>query len=152
MRGLCNSRLGKARGRASLGILKQGVAMKKFRIALGSLAALAAMAPAAGSDLDDWAKTVVDNGVLLKQAEASCGLSNKLTGRQSLTLTYGRAAVEQSVPLSQLVALEAAATASASEAARGDRFCVETKRRTPELVAAIKKAGQAIEKRRKARQ
>lgn len=125
--------------------------MRGFGIAAASLAALVAFSQASASDLDDWAKTVVMKSAVLKQAEQSCGLSNKLSNRQSLTLTYGRAAVEQSVPISQLAALDEAAMAEATAAARGDRFCVETKRKTPAMVAEIKKAGQAIEKRRKAK-
>lgn len=125
--------------------------MRSLGIAAASLMALAALSQAAAADLDDWAKTVVSNSALLKQAEQSCGLSNKLSNRQSLTLTYGRAAVEQSYPLSQLAALDEASTAEATAAARGDGFCLDTKRKTPTLVAAVKKAGQAIEKRRKAK-
>lgn len=125
--------------------------MRGFDIAAASLVALAAFSQAGASKLEDWAKTVVMKSALLKQAEQSCGISNKLSNRQSLTLTYGRAAVEQSVPLSQLAALDETATAEATAAARGDGFCVETKRKTPTMVAEIKKAGQAIEKRRKAK-
>lgn len=140
-------------GAAMLGsaLNRQGMAMKRLSIAAASVAALIAASQASASGLDDWAKTVVMKSAVLKQAEQSCGVSNKLTNRQSLTLTYGRAAVEQSVPISQLTALDEAATSEATAAARGDSFCVATRTKTTAMVAEIRKAGQAIEKRRKAK-
>lgn len=109
-----------------------------------ALAALALLASPAAAETGDHAKIVFDNGSILKKAEANCGAMGRLSRRDSLALTYARAAAEQSLPLSEFEKLFRASEAEATTASAATGFCAQTKRKRPAMMSRIKKAGQAL--------
>lgn len=100
--------------------------------------------PAVALGLGDLAKVVLGGNSILKKGQDKCGQSLGLTSKDSLAMTFARAAVEKSLPLSQLATLDSAADASANTAAQSPAFCAETKAKKPSMMKAITKAGKSI--------
>jgi antitoxin component of RelBE/YafQ-DinJ toxin-antitoxin module len=109
-------------------------------------AALALMitTPAAALGLGDLAKVVLGGNSVLKKGEQKCGSSLGLTKDDSLAMTFARAAVERSLPISQFSALDKSAEADATSAANAPTFCNETKKKKSGMMKAITKAGKSI--------
>jgi hypothetical protein len=107
-----------------------------------------ATAPAQALGVADLAKTVLGGSSVLKKGEEKCGQSIGITKRDSLAITYARGVVEQTLPISQFVALDQLATTDAATAAQNDSFCKETVAKKPSMMKTIVKAGKAILKAR----
>lgn len=105
-------------------------------------------APATAVGIGDLAKVVLSGSSILKKAEEKCGNSLGLTREDSLALTLARSAVEQTLPLSQLTALDKASQSEAETAAKETGFCPETKKKKSGLMKRISKAGKAILKKK----
>lgn len=100
--------------------------------------------PAAALGIGDLAKVVLGNGSVLKKGEEKCGSSLGLTKKDSLAMTFARSAVEQSLPISQFLALDKASQVDATAAAATPTFCNETKKKKSGLMKAMTKAGKSI--------
>jgi len=107
-----------------------------------------AASPAAALGLGDLAKTVLGKSSVLKKGEEKCGRALGLTNEDSLAITLARSAVEQSLPLSQFIALDQATQAEAANASNAPTFCNETKKKKSGLMKAMSKAGKSILKKK----
>jgi antitoxin component of RelBE/YafQ-DinJ toxin-antitoxin module len=119
--------------------------MRKTFITLSIAAAFAlAATPASALGLGDLAKVVLGNSSVLKKGEEKCGTSLGLTKDDSLAMTLARSAVEQSLPLSEFLALDKASQVDATTASATPTFCNETKKKKSGLMKAMSKAGKSI--------
>ena len=120
--------------------------MRKTLIKYSAVVAACAFvtAPAAALGIGDLAKVVLGNGSVLKKGEEKCGTSLGLTKQDSLAMTLARSAAEQSLPISQFLALDKASQVDATTAANTPTFCNETKKKKSGLMKAMTKAGKAI--------
>lgn len=111
----------------------------------GALAAT----PALAVGLEDLAKVVLGGQSVLKKADETCPKASfSLTKSDQLALTFARAAAEQALPISQVVAIDQASNADAAADAKNPAFCNETKKKKSGLMSKIKKAGRALAKAR----
>jgi antitoxin component of RelBE/YafQ-DinJ toxin-antitoxin module len=120
----------------------------RIGVLMVSVVALAA-SPASAVGLEDLAKVVLGGQSVLKKADETCPKSSfSLTKSDQLALTFARAAAEQALPISQVVAIDQASTAEATTDAKNPAFCNETKKKKSGLMSKIKKAGRALAKAR----
>lgn len=113
-----------------------------------SIVALAAT-PAMAVGLEDLAKVVLGGQSVLKKADETCPKASfSLTKSDQLALTFARAAAEQALPISQVVAIDQVSTAEAANDSKNPAFCSETKRKKSGLMAKIKRAGRSLAKAR----
>lgn len=110
--------------------------------------AISLSTPALAVSIGDLAKTVLGGTSILKKGEEKCGASIGLTREDSLALTLARSAVEQTVPLTQLTALDKAAQSEAEIAAATSTFCQDTKKKKSGLMKSVSKAGKMILKKK----
>jgi antitoxin component of RelBE/YafQ-DinJ toxin-antitoxin module len=106
--------------------------------------ALAIATPASALGLGDLAKVVLGGNSVLKKGEQKCGSSLGLTKDDSLAMTFARAAVERSLPISEFTALDKSAEVDAANASNAPAFCNETKKKKSGMMKAITKAGKSI--------
>jgi antitoxin component of RelBE/YafQ-DinJ toxin-antitoxin module len=120
--------------------------MRKILIGYSVAAAafVLAAAPAAALGIGDLAKVVLGNSSVLKKGEEKCGASLGVTKNDSLAMTLARSAVEQSLPISQFLALDKASQVDATTTAATPTFCNETKKKKSGLMKAMTKAGKSI--------
>lgn len=116
--------------------------MRKLLIA--ATACAVAATPAVALGVGDLAKVILGNGSVLKKGEEKCGTALGLTKNDSLAMTFARSAAEQSLPISQFLALEKASQVDAATAANDANFCNETKKKKSGLMKAMTKAGKSI--------
>jgi antitoxin component of RelBE/YafQ-DinJ toxin-antitoxin module len=100
--------------------------------------------PAVALGIGDLAKVVLGNSSVLKKGEEKCGTSLGLTKNDSLAMTFARSAVEQSLPISQFLALDKASQVDAATTSAAPTFCNETKKKKSGLMKAMTKAGKSI--------
>jgi antitoxin component of RelBE/YafQ-DinJ toxin-antitoxin module len=100
--------------------------------------------PAVALGIGDLAKVVLGNSSVLKKGEEKCGTSLGLTKNDSLAMTFARSAVEQSLPISQFLALDKASQVDAATTSATPTFCNETKKKKSGLMKAMTKAGKSI--------
>jgi antitoxin component of RelBE/YafQ-DinJ toxin-antitoxin module len=120
--------------------------MRKILIGYGAAVAASALlaTPAAALGIGDLAKVVLGNSSVLKKGEEKCGTSLGLTKNDSLAMTFARSAVEQSLPISQFLALDKASQVDAATTSVAPTFCNETKKKKSGLMKAMTKAGKSI--------
>jgi antitoxin component of RelBE/YafQ-DinJ toxin-antitoxin module len=114
------------------------------KILIAATACALAATPAAALGIGDLAKVVLGNSSVLKKGEEKCGSSLGLTKNDSLAMTLARSAVEQSLPISQFLALDKATQVDATTSANAPTFCNETKKKKSGLMKAMSKAGKSI--------
>ncbi len=118
------------------------------KILIGYSVAVAAFGlvatPAAALGIGDLAKVVLGNSSVVKKGEEKCGSSLGVTKEDSLAMTLARGAVEQSLPISEFLALDKATQVDATTAANTPTFCNETKKKKSGLMKAMSKAGKSI--------
>lgn len=114
------------------------------KILIAATACGLVVTPAAALGLGDLAKVVLGGNSVLKKGEQKCGTSLGLTKDDSLAMTFARAAVERSLPISQFTALDKSTEAEATSASTAPTFCNETKKKKSGMMKAITKAGKSI--------
>jgi hypothetical protein len=117
--------------------------MRVFGFAAASLVLLAST-PASAVGLGDLAKVVLNGSSVLKKGEQKCGSAFGLTRDEDLSLTFARSAAERALPLSEFMALDTSAKASAETASTSPTFCDTTKKEKKGIVGKVKSAGKKL--------